>query len=248
MNLSDFFKAHPKAAVAYSGGVDSSYLLYEAKRAGAKVTAYFIKSEFQPEFELEDAVRFAVGLKVPLKIITVSVLADEKITSNTPDRCYHCKKRIFSKIIQDAGDDGFEVILDGTNASDDASDRPGMKVLEQYKVLSPLRLCGLTKDEIRRRSKDAGLFTWDKPSYSCLATRIRTGETITLDSLERVEKCERYLMDLGFTDFRVRSRENTATIQLIKDEFSLYRKNEDEILKYFRVYFDSIVFDENGRG
>ena len=149
--------------MAFSGGVDSAYLLYMACKYAEKVKAYYVKSAFQPQFELEDAERFAKELKADMAILRLDVLSDEKVRQNPPNRCYYCKKRIFTAIREHALNDGFQVLLDGTNASDDAGDRPGMVALQELSVLSPLRLCGLTKQEIRMLSKKAGLFTWDKP-------------------------------------------------------------------------------------
>lgn len=214
MDLKEFFKLHPKAALAFSGGVDSAYLLYAAKQCGAEVRAYYVKSVFQPQFELEDARRLAKDVHADLKILEVDVLSDSQVTANPPDRCYHCKKVIFSAIAQASREDGFITILDGTNASDDAGDRPGMRALQEMSVLSPLRECGLTKSEIRRLSKEAGLFTWDKPAYACLATRIPTGTAIAADQLERTEAAENYLFSLGFTDFRVRLQGDAAKLQV----------------------------------
>ena len=176
MDLADFFRENHKAALAFSGGVDSAYLLYAAKEAGADVRAYYVKSAFQPQFELEDAKRLAGQLAADLRILETDVLADETVAANPPDRCYHCKRLLFTTIAEAAKQDGYRVLLDGTNASDEESDRPGMRALKELSVRSPLRECGLTKEEIRRLSKAAGLFTWDKPAYACLATRIPPGE------------------------------------------------------------------------
>lgn len=204
MDLKDFFHQNPNVALAFSGGVDSAYLLYAALANGAQVRAYYVKSAFQPRFELEDARRLATELGADMEEIKEDVLADPAIAANPADRCYHCKKRIFAAIAKAATMDGFPVLLDGTNASDDAGDRPGMRALAELSVRSPLRECGLTKDEIRRRSKEAGLFTWDKPAYACLATRIPTGTEITRERLCRTEAAESYLAEIGLTDFRVR--------------------------------------------
>ena len=157
MKLTEFFKEHPKVAVAFSGGVDSSYLLYAAKKSGAQVHAYYVKSAFQPQFELDDAKRLAKDISIDMTILPVDILQKDVI-SNPSNRCYYCKRHIFQTIMQQAHQDGYTVLLDGTNASDDSSDRPGMVALKELSVLSPLRLCGLTKAEIRRRSKEAGLF------------------------------------------------------------------------------------------
>lgn len=178
MELAEFFKDHPKVALAFSGGVDSSYLLYAALQNGADVHAYYVKSAFQPQFELEDAQKLAKQVGAKLTIMQANVLANETVVANPKNRCYYCKQVIFTGIGKQAAQDGYTTLLDGTNASDDAADRPGMKALQELSVLSPLRLCGLTKTEIRKRSKAAGLFTWDKPSYACLATRFLLGRPL----------------------------------------------------------------------
>ena len=164
MELTDFFAQHPKAALAFSGGADSAFLLYSAAACGADIMPYYVRSQFQPAFEHADARRLAAALGVPLRELEADVLCEDTIVANPADRCYFCKRRIFGAICTAAAADGYSVVLDGTNASDDRGDRPGMRALEQAHVLSPLRLCGLTKAEVRRRSKAAGLFTWDKPA------------------------------------------------------------------------------------
>ena len=202
--LQDFFILNPRIAVAYSGGVDSSYLLYAAKNAGCDVRAYFVKSQFQPEFERADALAFSESTGVPLTIGTLDVLSESEVASNPPDRCYHCKTAILSHLWELARADGYTILCDGTNADDDESDRPGMRALRELGVSSPLRENGLSKADIRRLSKQAGLSMHDKPSYSCLATRIPTGIAITEDLLAKIERAENALFGMGFTDFRVR--------------------------------------------
>ncbi len=214
MTLQEFFQAHPRVAVAFSGGVDSSYVLYAAMQWATDVQAYFVKSAFQPQFELDDASRMAEHLGANMRVLTVDVLANAHVTANPPDRCYFCKRAVFGAILSAAAKDGYEVILDGTNASDSADDRPGMRALREYGVLSPLRECGLTKADVRRLSRAAGLFTWDKPSYACLATRVPTGEPITQEKLQNVEAAEGFLAQLGFKDFRVRLMPTGAKLEL----------------------------------
>ena len=204
MVLQDYFNQNSKIAVAFSGGVDSSYLLFAAKTAGCDVRAYYINSQFQPRFELEDAKRLADSIRAPLSIITMDILCDPYIAINNPDRCYYCKSTIMSKIRELAFADGFETVCDGTNADDAEKDRPGMRALRKYEIASPLRECGLTKETIRILSKQAGLFTHDKPAYACLATRVPTGTEITEEILGKIEKAEETLSDMGFADFRVR--------------------------------------------
>lgn len=247
MNISQFFDEHNKVAIAFSGGVDSAYLLYEAVQHGADAMAYYVKSQFQPQFEYEDALRLTKDVGAKLKVIDVDVLSCETVVKNDPLRCYYCKQIIFENIIRNAKMDGYQVILDGTNASDDASDRPGMKALTELKVLSPLRICGLTKEKIREQSKKAGLFTHDKPAYACLATRVKTGECIDEDKLVKVEAMEKFLMELGFSDLRVRVSLDTATIQVRREQFDLFYEHEEEIRRMINNYYDIIEFDEKGR-
>ena len=243
MKLNEFFIEHPKVAVAFSGGVDSAYLLYAAKKYGAEVWAYYVKSAFQPQFEFNDALRLADELNIPIRALTVDVLSSQKIADNPSDRCYYCKRTIFEKIVQAAAKDGFSVLLDGTNASDDAGDRPGMRAIRELSVLSPLRECGLTKAEIRQLSKEAGLFTWDKPAYACLATRIPTGETITEEKLRATEAAEDFLFSLGLKDFRVRRFGESAKIQVPDTQIGKIIENREIILTELKKYYSVILLD-----
>ena len=243
MELKQFFETYPEAAIAFSGGVDSAYLLYAAIQYGKRVNAYYVKTAFQPQFELEDAFRLAEELGAEMQVLEVDILCDATVTANPADRCYHCKKVLFSHILKAAKADGFSVLLDGTNASDEASDRPGMRAISELSVRSPLRECGLTKSKIRQLSKDAGLFTYDKPAYACLATRIPTGEVITQEKLHRTEQAEAFLSQLGFRDFRVRCQGNTAKIQVRETNFSLLIQYRESILTELKKYYTSVLLD-----
>lgn len=247
MTLTEFFQKEPKAALAFSGGVDSAYLLYAAMQSGADVQAYYVKSAFQPQFEMNDAQRLAGELGAPLQVLELDVLADAQVAANPANRCYHCKKRIFSAILQQAARDGFTVIMDGTNASDDADDRPGMRALQELSVRSPLRECGLTKDEIRRLSHEAGLFTWDKPAYACLATRIPAGTAITPAALEATEKAETYLTSLGLQDLRVRMMGTTAKIQVPAGQMDRVLRHRAMIVQTLKQWYTSVLLDLEGR-
>lgn len=229
MTLEQFFTQHQKAALGFSGGVDSSFLLWAALQYGTQVRAYYVQTAFQPAFEREDALRLARSLGVEPVILELDILSCEEVTANPPDRCYHCKKQIFGAIGRQALSDGYAVLLDGTNASDDASDRPGMRALTELSVLSPLRLCGLTKEEIRRRSREAGLFTWDKPAYACLATRTPAGEHITAQLLRRTEDAESAMSALGFCDFRVRHRGDEAFVEITGVQRALLQDKWDRV-------------------
>lgn len=247
MTLQEFFTEHPKAALGFSGGVDSSYLLYAGIKAGADIRPYFIKTAFQPEFELEDAKRLCAQLGAELYIIELDALTNPDVVKNPPNRCYYCKTGLFGTLQQRAKADGYTVLLDGTNASDDAGDRPGMKALTEMSVLSPLRLCGLSKAQIRELSREAGLFTWDKPAYACLATRVPTGEAITEALLARVEGAEQVLFSLGFTDFRVRVFYDAARVQLKPAQMQQALSRRSEILENMKPYFKIVLLDLNGR-
>lgn len=247
MKLNEFFYKHRKVALAFSGGADSSYLLYAAKKNGADVQPYYVKSQFQPEFEHEDAIKLTAELGVALKVISVDILQLDEVTDNPSNRCYYCKKRIMDAIRREAGADGYDTIIDGTNASDDGGDRPGMKALAEEDILSPLRLCGMTKEEIRRRSENAGLFTWNKPAYACLATRIPTGEKITVQKLTAVEQSESYLFSLGFTDFRVRLRDGGALLQFTEKQHERAENELEAIKAELSGLFDTVKLDPKAR-
>lgn len=243
MTLAEFFKENPRIALGFSGGVDSSYLLYAAKQYAKEVTAYYVNAAFQPDHELEEAKKVAAFIGVPITVLEVDVFSSEIVLSNPADRCYHCKQVIFGLLSQLAQEAGIPLLIDGTNASDDASDRPGMRALEELSVRSPLRECGLTKAQVRTLSKEAGLSTWDKPSYACLATRIPTGMPITADLLRRVEGAEQVLFSLGFSDFRCRVYHDAARLQFTGAQLPKALALKEEIRAGLAPYFDIVLLD-----
>lgn len=248
MDLQEFFVRHPEAAVAFSGGADSAFLLYAAVKYARRVKAYYVKSEFQPRFELEDAGRLAGELGADMRVLNLDLLSVLRIGGNPPDRCYYCKKTLFGAVREAAWEDGFTILLDGTNASDQAEDRPGMRALAELSVLSPLRECGLTKERIRQLSREAGLFTWDKPAYACLATRIPAGEEITAHRLSITEAAEDYLFSLGFSDFRVRFAEGNARLQLREEQLGFLLEHRREVLARLKKYYKTVSLDLEVRG
>ncbi len=247
MTLEQFFQENPRCALGFSGGVDSAYLLYAGVKAGADIKPYFIKTAFQPAFELADAQKLAEGLGVEVTVLELDALADPRVAANPADRCYYCKQNLFRTLKDRAIADGYPVLLDGTNASDEAGDRPGMRALAELSVRSPLRECGLTKAEIRARSREAGLFTWDKPAYACLATRVPAGEAITADLLARVEGAEDALFRLGYTDFRVRVFHSAARLQLPRGQMERAVREAEELRQALKPYFTPILLDLEGR-
>ena len=248
MTLDTFFQENRRAALGFSGGVDSSFLLWAGLRAGADLQPYFIKTAFQPAFELEDALRLAREAGAEVRVLEYDILSRPEVAANPADRCYHCKRALFGLLREAAARDGYSLLLDGTNASDDAGDRPGMRALGELSVRSPLRECGLTKDEIRRRSREAGLFTWDKPAYACLATRIPTGTPLDAETLRRVEQAESALFDLGFTDFRVRVFHGAALVQLPPEQFPALTQRREAAVHALKPYFGRVFLDLEARG
>ena len=243
MTLEEFFAKNKKLAIALSGGIDSAYLLYSAVKYGTDVLPVFVKSEFQPEFEKDDALKFAKSLNLNVRIAEISLLSNENVIKNDNLRCYWCKKKIISTIKEIVNRENFSVIADGTNASDAADDRPGMIALREFGVLSPLRECGITKTEIRQKAKEAGVFLWNKPAYACLATRIPTGVRIENEILIKTEKAESELIALGFYDFRVRYFYGAARVQIKDNQKQKFISQADKINELLKKYFDIIMLD-----
>lgn len=247
MELREFFERHPKCALAFSGGTDSALLLCEARRLGADVKAYFVKGPFQPQFELEDARRLAKELGAEMEVIETDVLALPEVAENGPRRCYYCKRAIFSLIFERARRDGYDTVIDGTNASDQVDDRPGMQAIAELGVLSPLRMCGVTKAQVRELSAEAGLFTARKPSYACLATRVPTGTAITREALEKVERGEEALREMGFSDLRLRLEGTGARLEMPAAQLPAVVQNRERVLKALLPSFSRVTVDLAGR-
>lgn len=247
MTTSQFFAEHPEAAVAFSGGVDSAWLLYEAVRWARRTAAYFVRTPFQPDFELDDARDTARRLGASLTVVDFDILTVPAVAANPADRCYSCKRALFTRLLECAGADGFPLVLDGSNASDDAGDRPGMRALRELGVRSPLRECGLSKGEIRRLAREAGLPVWDKPSYACLATRIPAGTAITAENLSRVARGEAALLERGFSDFRLRLRGEGALLQVRSEQMERARALLPELRALLAADFDTVELDKSPR-
>ena len=178
-----------------------------------------------------------------MQVIDMDILGVQQAAENGPRRCYYCKRALFTRMKEQAAEDGYTVLLDGTNASDDAGDRPGMRALRELQVRSPLRECGITKDMVRSLSREAGLFTWEKPAYACLATRIPTGTKIIWEDLQRAEQAEMALMALGFQDFRVRLSGEGARLQMTGDQMSLAVERRNDIMQALKPLFPAVFLD-----
>ena len=205
------------AVVAFSSGVDSTFLLRVAhEELGARVVAVTIRSHTFPKRELDEAAAFCRTEGVRHEIIDSEELDIPGFADNPPDRCYHCKRELFSKLLAFTRENGLAAVLEGSNLDDDGDYRPGRRAIRELGIVSPLHEAGLTKAEIRVLSREMGLPTSNKPSFACLASRFPYGERITAASLERVEKAEQWLLDagLGLSQLRVRSHGNLARIEV----------------------------------
>ncbi|RDU24017.1 ATP-dependent sacrificial sulfur transferase LarE [Anaerosacchariphilus polymeriproducens] len=235
--LVQIIKSYKKAAIAFSGGVDSTFLLKIAKIAiGNNCLAFIIQTNHMPKRELKEAVEFLEKENIHYKICEMNESDIKGFSENPENRCYLCKKELFLKMKQEALQHGIPYVLEGSNLDDMMDYRPGLAALQELEIKSPLRDTELSKQEIRLLSKELGLNTWQKPSYSCLATRIPYGELITKEKLHMIEQCENYLMELGFSQIRVRHHGTLARIEVERNEMEkLYdEKIQNEISNYFK--------------
>ena len=206
-------------AVAFSGGVDSTFLLQTAHDVlGDRAAAVTAEPVFVPDREQKEAREFCIGRGIRQFVIPSEALDLDSVRLNPPDRCYHCKRMIFGKILELAEQNGFNTVAEGSNMDDTGDYRPGTRAIRELGVISPLLDAGLTKAEIRALSKELGLPTWDKPSFACLASRFVYGETITDEKLSMVDRAEQLLLDQGFRQFRVRIHRDLARIEVLPEE------------------------------
>jgi len=221
--LKDSIRGLGSVAIAYSGGVDSTFLLKVAADVlGNKVIAITAKSTTYPEREFKEAVKYIGDIGAKHIVIISEELEIEGFAKNPIDRCYFCKKELFSKVRKVADDNNINAVLDGSNADDVSDYRPGMKAANELKVISPLKDAGLTKDNIRELSKRLGLPTWNKPAFACLSSRFPYGNEITVEKLSMVERAEQFLLDLGFRQIRVRHHGDIARVEVNVEERSKF--------------------------
>jgi len=236
--------------IAYSGGVDSTFLM--AVAAGIPeidVMAVTASNAMIPDWEIKEARRLAKKLKVKHKIIKTDPLSNPALKVNPKNRCYICKKAIFIKFLNLAQEAGYSYVADGTNSDDLGVYRPGLKALKELGIKSPLADTRLTKDEIRSYSKEMGLPTWDAPALACLATRIPYDEELTETKLKMIDGSEGYLRRLGFRQLRVRYHYPIARIELGPEEIPLILEPDikEKVVKRLKaIGFDHVVIDLEG--
>ncbi|MCR5704549.1 MAG: ATP-dependent sacrificial sulfur transferase LarE [Eubacterium sp.] len=229
--LVEILEEMESAVVAFSAGVDSTFLLHVAHKVMKEhVLAVTVITDSFPQRELEEANVFLKNDHIPAEMIRMNQLEIDGFQENTEQRCYFCKKAIFGQIRNLAEHRKKAYVLDGSNVDDDGDYRPGMKALKELGIRSPLKEAGMTKNDIRRLSEIMGLKTWDKPAYACLATRIKSGQKITLEKLKRIELAEQYLIDRGFRQVRVRLYENETKIEVETKDIPRLKSMEKEIV------------------
>ena len=213
--------------LAYSGGVDSSFLLTAMKRSGMRLLAVTAFSETMPQRDFDRAVSCAQEAGVEHVVIRSTELFNDAFTRNAPDRCFFCKEGLFKKIAEVATERGYAYLFDGTNADDLSDYRPGRKAAALYRVKSPLAEHGFSKEDIRTISRELGLSTWNQPSSPCLSSRFPYGSRITREGLRQVEQAEEVLREAGLEEFRVRHHGDIARIEVTEKDMKFFQNTEN---------------------
>lgn len=247
-DLKKILQGYGSVAVAFSSGVDSTFLLKVAHDVlGENAIAITATSEFFPQREIEEAKNFCQCEGIKQFILQENIFSVENIENNPPNRCYLCKKNLFTKILELAAQNKISCVAEGSNMDDNGDYRPGLQAIAELKIKSPLREAKLYKNEIRELSKKLNLPTWDKPSFACLASRFVYGEKITTEKLSRIDKAEGILREKNFKQFRVRIHDNLARIEILPTDFEKILSVREEIVKNFKNFgFDYVSLDLQG--
>lgn len=235
------------AVVAFSGGVDSTFLLHAAKEAlGGNALAATASSATFPERELKEAEAFCQANGIRQVVFPSEELSVEGFAYNPKNRCYLCKRELFGKILNIQREEGIAAVLEDSNIDDNGDYRPGLQAVAELGILSPLREHGFTKLDIRMLSKHMGLVTWNKQSFACLSSRFPYGDTINVEKLGMVDKAEQLLLDMGFTQLRVRIHGNLARIELPPEQFPRFMEepNRQKVVQTFKeIGFAYVTLD-----
>ncbi|MGH9949012.1 MAG: ATP-dependent sacrificial sulfur transferase LarE [Pyrinomonadaceae bacterium] len=248
--LRDLMRSYEKVLVAYSGGVDSSYLALIAKQElGKNAVCVLGVSPSVSEFQRNEARSNAKKFSLNLHEIETDEMQDARYAANPTNRCYFCKSELYGKLAQFATESNIVVIVDGTNADDLNDVRPGHAAAKENGVISPLAEVGLSKSEIRQLSRELGIEDWDKPASPCLSSRIAYGKPVTIGRLSQVERAESFLRDAGFREFRVRVHDDLARIELAENESEHFfdRTVMNAVGEEFsRIGFKYVTYDLHG--
>ncbi len=247
-NLRQYIKEKKSALIAFSGGVDSTFLLFVAREVlGDGAVAASVSSEFFPNRETKEAVSFCKEREIPQLLLPMEELSIDGVAQNPPNRCYLCKKALFQELKERALANGLSCVMEGSNLDDEGDYRPGLQAIAELGIESPLRACQLTKADVRAISKALGLPTFQKPSFACLASRFVYGEEITREKLAMVEAAEELLFSLGICQGRVRIHDTLARIEVEPAEFDRVFSNRETISRELKkLGFSYVSLDLEG--